>query len=93
MANHMQVWISIDWRKHPGAAVKTAREIENEVFEEAGRCGTLVVPGSWFLPDANDHKPEVFFRMTFAASSPDNLTEAIRRLGLAIRTVFGIAKP
>lgn len=50
--------------------------------------GNEVVAGSHDLP-AED-APDLFFRTTFAAVDDENVTEAIRRFGDALREVFGL---
>ena len=47
------------------------------------------MPGSWFLPDEGRGGMEgVFFRMTYAAASAEDVKEAIRRLGMTLRGIF-----
>lgn len=47
------------------------------------------MPGSWFLPDeGNSGMSEVFFRITYAAASVEDMREAVRRFGMALREVF-----
>lgn len=64
-------------------------QIEKEIHSAAIDAGTLVVPGSWFLPDEGQSgMDEVFFRMTYAAASTDDIREATKRFGAALRRVF-----
>ncbi|KOS37937.1 hypothetical protein ACN38_g11250 [Penicillium nordicum] len=82
-------WISVDWTQHPQAGSKSTLDIEKEVYNSAIECGALVVPGSWFLPDEGRGGMEgVFFRMTYAAASAEDVKEAIRRLGMTLRGIF-----
>ncbi|KAJ5602571.1 Aminotransferase swnA [Penicillium hordei] len=82
-------WISVDWTQHPQASSKSTLQIEKEVYDAAIECGALVVPGSWFLPDEGRGGMEgVFFRMTYAAASAEDMREAIRRLGMTLRGIF-----
>ncbi|PLB54887.1 putative aromatic aminotransferase Aro8 [Aspergillus steynii IBT 23096] len=84
-------WIQIDWKKHPQAGDRSALLVERQVYDAAIACGALVVPGSWFLPDEGaGGMDEVFFRMTYAAASVEDMREAVRRLGMALREVFGL---
>lgn len=73
---------------------KSALQIEKEVYDAAIARGALAVPGSWFLPDEGSSGiSEVFFRITYAAASVDDIREAIRRLGMALREVFKLETP
>lgn len=82
-------WISVDWTKHHKVGLMSSLQVEKEIHSAAIDAGTLVVPGSWFLPDeGKSGMDEVFFRMTYAAASTDDIREAIRRFGAALRRVF-----
>ncbi|CAG8933724.1 unnamed protein product [Penicillium salamii] len=82
-------WISIDWKQHPEADVKSTLQIETEIYDAATKRGALIVPGSWFLPDQGKGGMEgVFFRMTYASSSFEEMREAIERVGKALRVIF-----
>lgn len=50
----------------------------------------LVGRGSWFRAEHDKVPTEMFFRATYAAASPENMTEAIRRFGEAIEESFGV---
>lgn len=52
--------------------------------------GVLVGRGSWFLAEKDRPPSQLFFRATFAAATAENMAEAIRRFGEAIREVFEI---
>ncbi|KKK19848.1 hypothetical protein ARAM_005446 [Aspergillus rambellii] len=83
-------WIQINWEKHPGlSSGKTREAIEEEVFHAAVKNGVLVSRGSWFKAKGLDEN-KMFFRTTFAAASSENITEAIKRFGDALRTEFGL---
>ncbi|KAF7712192.1 Uncharacterized protein PECH_003975 [Penicillium ucsense] len=83
------IWISLDWAQHPEAGTKTKLQIEKEIFDATIENGALVVPGSWFLPDEGSSGMDgVFFRMTYAAASMDDMQEAIQRLGAVLRSTF-----
>ncbi len=45
--------------------------------------------GSWFRAEGDVDK-DMFFRATFAAAPGDQVAEAIRRFGEALRGEFGI---
>jgi aromatic amino acid aminotransferase I len=47
----------------------------------------LVSRGSWFKA-AGRTEDKMFFRATFAAASEENITEAIKRFGDALRAEF-----
>ncbi|RAH48562.1 aminotransferase-like domain-containing protein [Aspergillus brunneoviolaceus CBS 621.78] len=83
-------WIGIDWQKHPGlAAGKTRNQIEEEIFLAAIDNEVLVSRGSWFMA-TEVGEGKMFFRATFAAASFENIDEAIRRFGNALRVQFGL---
>ncbi|OJI81723.1 hypothetical protein ASPTUDRAFT_45006 [Aspergillus tubingensis CBS 134.48] len=83
------LWIYVDWEKHPDVLSKSARAVEQEIYDCAISHGTLVIPGSAFLPENKVGCMEkVFFRMTYASVPPDTMQEAIRGLGAALREVF-----
>ena len=83
-------WIKIDWSKHAGYGTKSMLEVEDEIFHAVIEKGALTSKGSWFRADQNNPGNDIFFRTTFAASSDENVREAIRRLGEALRDVFGL---
>ncbi|KAF2403945.1 PLP-dependent transferase [Trichodelitschia bisporula] len=86
----MFLWLKIDHTKHPGAGEKSIAELEEEVFLGTIRHGALVMRGSLFQADRDSPLGALFFRTTFAAASEENIREAIRRFGEAIREVFGL---
>jgi aromatic amino acid aminotransferase I len=87
-------WINVDVTKHPrssGGSLDhaTLLEIEDAVFLAAVEQGVLVAKGSWFRAQrATD--TELFFRTTFAAAPAEQIVDAIRRFGAAIRAEFGL---
>ncbi len=90
-ANQNQLWLKVDWHKHPAAKTKSILDIEEEVFLAAVEQGVLVSKGSWFTAERESFVLEdLFFRATFAAASADKMTEAIERFGIAIREIFGL---
>ncbi|KAK1625163.1 pyridoxal phosphate-dependent transferase [Colletotrichum phormii] len=81
-------WLGVDWQKHPDASKKSPSEIEEEIWQEALAQGALIARGSWF--NANKHIPlnEVFYRTTFAAAPLDQIEEAVKRFGMALKKGF-----
>jgi aromatic amino acid aminotransferase I len=68
-------------------------DIEEEIFNLCIEKGVLVGRGSWFRAEHDKVPTDMFFRATFAAATPENMTEAIRRFGDAIRQSFGVNQP
>jgi len=85
-------WIKIDWQKHPAKDSKSMVDIEEEIFHAAIDGGTLTSKGSWFRAESGNPGNDLFFRTTFAAASNEEVTEAIRRFGDALRAVFHLEK-
>ncbi|KAG5929429.1 hypothetical protein E4U42_005896 [Claviceps africana] len=85
----MFLWIKVDHSKHPQSSIKTLEEVEQEIFDSCIDGGVLVGRGSWFLAEREKPMPGLYFRATYAAASAENMSEAIRRLGQAIRASFG----
>lgn len=86
----MFFWIQVDWRKHPEAERLGMMELEDRIYEKSIAKGALVIPGSWFAAE-NGTQDDLFFRTTYAAVSEEQINEAIRRFGEALREEFGIA--
>ncbi|KIX01807.1 uncharacterized protein Z518_09534 [Rhinocladiella mackenziei CBS 650.93] len=93
-------WIKVDMTKHPlyqaqskskGIDYATLLEIEDSVFLSAVDQGVLCAKGSWFRAQRGSDT-ELFFRTTFAAAPAEKIIEAIRKLGVAMRTEFGLGK-
>lgn len=83
-----QQWLTVDHTKHPDAGTKSIYEIEEEIFNSCIGRGVLVARGSWFRAEQDKPLSGLYFRTTFAAATPENMTEAIRRLGEAIRESY-----
>ncbi|KAL6715752.1 Aromatic/aminoadipate aminotransferase 1 [Lecanora helva] len=81
-------WIKVDWQKHPTRDSKSLLAIEDEIFHAAIEKGTLTSKGSWFRAETGNPGNDLFFRTTFAAASNEQIAEAIRRFGDALRAVF-----
>ncbi|KAH7128956.1 pyridoxal phosphate-dependent transferase [Dactylonectria macrodidyma] len=84
----MFIWVKVDWEKHPLAASRTATEIEEEIWTKTIDQGALVARGSWFFATAGKACSEVFYRLTFAASSMEQVNEATKRFGEALSASF-----
>ncbi|KAL9123778.1 MAG: hypothetical protein Q9217_006827 [Psora testacea] len=83
-------WIKIDWTRHPAYGTKTLLEVEDDIFRAAIDKGALTSKGSWFRAQADDPGCDIFFRTTFASSGNDQVREAVRRFGDALRAVFNL---
>lgn len=85
----MFYWLKVDHTQHPGIkAGKSILEVEEEIFNSCIGKGVLVARGSWFRAEQDMEPNELFFRVTFAAATAENITEAIRRFGDAVRESF-----
>jgi aromatic amino acid aminotransferase I len=73
---------------HPHASTKSILEIEEKIFNSCIAKGVLVARGSWFRAEQHSPPSGLYFRATFAAATPENMREAIRRLGEAIRESY-----
>jgi aromatic amino acid aminotransferase I len=83
-----QHWLKVNHELHPHASTKSILEMEEEIFNRCIAKGVLVARGSWFRAEQNAPPSGLYFRTTFAAATPENMTEAIRRLGEAVRESF-----
>lgn len=83
-------WIEVDYKRHPHYPSKSILEIEEEIFHEIIEHGTLLMRGSWFVAEKGKGNDKMFFRSTYAAAPFDQITEAIRRFGGAVRDSFGV---
>jgi aromatic amino acid aminotransferase I len=82
----------IEWQKHPHASTKSILELEEEIFMSSIDHGALVMRGSWFYANKDDEHDTLFFRATYAAAPFEQIQEAIRRFGEALRASFGLAE-
>ncbi|KAL8842561.1 MAG: hypothetical protein Q9170_000515 [Blastenia crenularia] len=85
-------WVKVDWRKHPSNRSEDSPEIlelEEKIWRAGVDRGVLTAKGSWFRAEA-DGGTEMFFRTTFAAAGAEDVTEAVKRLGEALRAEFGL---
>lgn len=83
-------WLKVDHTKHPAWPERSILELEEEIFNRCIEGGVLVGRGSWFRAEHDKPPSGLFFRATFAAATKENMTEAIRRLGMAIRETYGM---
>ncbi|KAH6853679.1 pyridoxal phosphate-dependent transferase [Chaetomium sp. MPI-CAGE-AT-0009] len=81
-------WLKVNYELHPRAATKSIMDIEEEIFNSCISKGVLVARGSWFRAEQDAPPSGLYFRATFAAATPENMREAIRRLGEAIRESY-----
>ncbi|KAL9598926.1 MAG: hypothetical protein Q9219_004192 [cf. Caloplaca sp. 3 TL-2023] len=86
-------WIKVDWKKHPLVHTEGQGpgilEMEERIWRAGVDRGVLTAKGSWFRAEA-DAGTEMFLRTTFAAAGAEDVTEAVRRLGKALREEFGL---
>lgn len=52
--------------------------------------GALVARGSWFYVGREKHIKDMFFRITFAAATLNDVETAVSRFGDALRSSFGL---
>jgi aromatic amino acid aminotransferase I len=93
----MFLWICLNWKKHPSFQHEMENvERETLLAEAAERVnssaisnGVQVTKGALF---ACDQKPngELQFRLTFAAAAVEQLEEAVKAFGVAIREEFAL---
>ncbi|KAK3394179.1 pyridoxal phosphate-dependent transferase [Podospora didyma] len=85
-------WLKVNHALHPDASSKDILTIEEEIFNSCIEKGVLVGRGSWFRAERDSNTPpaDMFFRATFAAATPTNMTEAIRRFGEAVKESYRI---
>lgn len=91
----MFFWVKVDWLKHPQADKMPMRELEDQIWHKGIDKGSLVIKGSMFRADqgrSGGGKDEgMFFRMTYASAKEQDMWEAMRRFGEALREEFGLA--
>lgn len=83
-------WLKVDHTRHPSFPQQSILEIEEDIFNRCIKKGVLVGRGSWFRAEQHKAPRDMFFRTTYAAATPENMTEAIKRLGAAIRESYGM---
>jgi aromatic amino acid aminotransferase I / 2-aminoadipate transaminase len=85
-----QHWLKVDHALHPSYPNRSILDIEEEIFNRCIDGGVLIARGSWFRAEHDKPPSGLHFRATFAAATAENMTEAIRRLGVAIRETYGM---
>jgi aromatic amino acid aminotransferase I len=80
----------INWHLHPLARSASIAAIEERIFLTSIAHGALVMRGSWFAAELERRPDTMFFRATYAAAPFEQIDEAIRRFGVALREEFGI---
>ena len=94
----MFLWVKIRWAMHPkavdlcygGSAAAARLDIEDCIYIKAQEYGVQLSKGSWFAVQDEPGDP-IFVRLTFAAvAHEDDLHEAIRQLGRALRAEFAM---
>ncbi|KAK4451614.1 Aromatic/aminoadipate aminotransferase 1 [Podospora aff. communis PSN243] len=83
-------WLKVDHTLHPSHPNRSILDIEEEIFNRCIDGGVLIARGSWFRAEHDKPPSGLYFRATFAAATEENMTEAIRRLGVAIRETYGM---
>ncbi|KAK3300297.1 pyridoxal phosphate-dependent transferase [Chaetomium fimeti] len=81
-------WLKVNYELHPSASTKSIMDIEEEIFNSCISKGVLVARGSWFRAEQDIPPSGLYLRATYAAATPENMREAIRRLGEAIRESY-----
>ncbi|KAK2073027.1 hypothetical protein P8C59_007341 [Phyllachora maydis] len=81
-------WLKVDHTQHPDAANRSILEMEEDIFNSCIDKGVLVGRGSWFRTEHDKPPTGLFFRATYAAASPEDMAEAIRRFGQAVRESY-----
>ncbi|KAK4185989.1 hypothetical protein QBC35DRAFT_288303 [Podospora australis] len=82
--------MKLDHTIHPHASEKSILEIEEEIFNNCISKKVLIARGSWFQAEHDKPLEGLYFRATYAAATEENMTEAIRRLGEAVRESYGM---
>lgn len=78
----------MNYNLHPDAGKRSIAEIEEEIFHLCIEKGVLVAQGSWFAAEPEKPLEDLFFRATFAAAAPEQMREAIRRFGEAVKASY-----
>lgn len=83
-------WIEINWKAHPSYKTDADHQIiQQAILASAVDHKVFLTPGTCFWSDVDGAVEErMFFRATFASASRDDLREAARRFGDALRTQF-----
>lgn len=85
-------WLEIDYKQHPAwkDSSKTKLQIEEEIFLKCVEHKVLLMKGSWFCAEQERQPDNMFLRATYAAAAFDQIHEAVKRFGDAVRDSFGV---
>ncbi|KAK4221400.1 Aromatic/aminoadipate aminotransferase 1 [Podospora fimiseda] len=86
----MFFWVNLNHQLHPNASTKSILDVEEEIFNSCIKKRVLVARGSWFRAEQDKPPTGLFLRATFAAATPESMTEAIKRFGEAVRESYGL---
>jgi aromatic amino acid aminotransferase I len=86
----MFIWLKVNHELHPSANKLDLRQLEQAIFDSCISKSVLVACGSWFHTEKDKPLPGLFFRATYASASEQDMVEAVRRFGEAIRESFQI---
>ncbi len=86
-----QHWLKVNYELHPDAPRRSILDLEDEIFNLCIDNGVLVGRGSWFMAEQDKPPTGLYFRATFAAATPENMAEAIRRFGAAVRRSYRLS--
>ena len=65
--------------------------MEDEIFLKNIEHKALLLKGSWFVGEKGVGEEKLFFRATYAAAPFEQIREAVRRFGVALREVFHLS--
>ncbi|OAA63963.1 Pyridoxal phosphate-dependent transferase, major domain protein [Cordyceps fumosorosea ARSEF 2679] len=86
----MFVWLTVDHAKHPDHGTRKLEDIEQEIFDAGIDGGVLVARGSWFRAEQHVPLSGLYFRITYATASPEDMDTATSRFGDAVRSSFKV---
>ncbi|CAI6099932.1 unnamed protein product [Clonostachys chloroleuca] len=86
----MFMWLTVDHTQHPSGDATDLIKIEEDIFNSCIENGVLVARGSWFLTEKDKALKGLYFRVTFASASGEQMSEAISRFGEAVKKSFGV---
>ncbi|ATY62899.1 aromatic amino acid aminotransferase [Cordyceps militaris] len=84
----MFIWLTVDHTKHPDHGKRSLEEIEQEIFDACIEGGVLVARGSWFRAEQHVPLSGLYFRVTYATASVEDMDLATSRFGDAVRSSF-----
>lgn len=83
-------WLHVDFAQHPDFSRKSLKVLEQEIFMTIIKHGTLLMKGSWFTAERSVEPNKMYLRATYAAAKFEQIDEAIKRLGRALREAFDL---